>query len=76
MAKKFADNEKSQRDIKRQKSADNANKFLKTTLGTKGNMFSETPSAPKGGGDSKPPKKPKDPNAKKSKKNKKTKKKK
>ena len=70
MAKKFASNEKSQRDIKRQKSAANANKFLKTTMGVKTQMFSEEPLNKNDKVNEKPPKKPKDPNAKKNKKNK------
>ena len=65
MSKQFADTEKGQRDQKRQNSANNANQFLKTTLGT-GPMFEESKSfTPSGGGETKKPKAPKKPKAKK-----------
>ena len=65
MSKQFADNEKGQRDQKRQNSANNANQFLKTTLGT-GPMFEETKSfTPSGGDETKKPKAPKKPKGKK-----------
>ncbi len=65
MSKQFANTEKGQREQKRQNSANNANKFLKTTLGT-GPMFEEPKSSGGGGGGAaKKPKAPKKPKAKK-----------